>query len=171
MAWLTYKGWRRGLVREITTLLGVLAGIWAATHMSEWICETLELEGESKIIIAFFIAFVGALVLAYLLGQMIEKLMKAAKIGLVNHICGATVGLLIALCILSVILNNIVMLDKSEKLITSKAKEESVLYKPVWHTGNKLTAKLKDFIEEHKDEWQSDEYLHPKKQEGKEDEK
>ena len=169
MAWLVYKGWRRGLVREITTLLGVLAGIWAATHLSEWICETLDLEGESAIIIAFFIAFVGALVLAYLLGRMIEKMMKAAKIGLANHIGGATLGLVKALCILAVLLNNIVMLDKNERLITSKTKEESILYKPVWHTGNKLTAKLKDFIEEHKEDWYTDEYLKPKDKEGKED--
>ena len=155
MAWLVYKGWRRGLVREVTTLAGVLAGIWAATHLSGWVCEVLSLEGENAVIIAFFIAFVGALVLAYLLGRGVERLMKKAHIGLVNHIAGAVSGLLKALCILAVLLNNVVMLDKHEKLVTPQLKEESVLYRPVWNTGNRLTATLKQFIADQADKHSS----------------
>lgn len=153
MAWLMYRGWKRGLVREVATLLGVLAGIWATTHLSGWVCEVLSLKGENAVLIAFFIAFVGALVLAYLLGRGVERLMKKAHIGLVNHIAGAALGLIKALCILAVILNNVVMLDKHENLITPKLKEESVLYQPVWNTGNRLTASLKQFVDDHKEEW------------------
>ena len=29
-----YKGWKRGIIFEIAALLGILAGIWAATHLS-----------------------------------------------------------------------------------------------------------------------------------------
>lgn len=147
MAWLVYRGWRRGLVREVTTLAGVLVGICASTHLSGWICDVVGLEGENSVLIAFFIAFVGALVLAYLLGRGVERMMKKAHIGLVNHIAGSAFGLIKALCILAVLLNNVVMLDKHEKLITPKLKEESVLYKPVWNTGNRLTAEIKLRVE------------------------
>lgn len=147
MAWLVYRGWWRGLVREVTTLAGVLVGIWASTHLSGWICDVVGLEGENSVLIAFFIAFVGALVLAYLLGRGVERMMKKAHIGLVNHIAGSALGLIKALCILAVLLNNVVMLDKHEKLITPKLKEESVLYKPVWNTGNRLTAEIKLRVE------------------------
>lgn len=153
MLWLVYCGWRRGLVREVTTLVGVLAGIWAAVHLSQSISKLLDLQGENSVIIAFFVAFVGALVLAYLLGRMIEGLLKAAKLSIANHLAGSALGLVKALCILAVLLNNVVMLDHDEKVITKSMKEESILYKPVWNTGNRLTASLKQFIEEHKDEW------------------
>lgn len=153
MLWLVYRGWRRGLVREVATLVGVLAGIWAATHLSGWVCEVFGLKGENAVLIAFFIAFVGALVLAYLLGLAVEKMMKKAHIGLLNHIAGSALGLIKALCILAVLLNSVVMFDKYEKLLTPKLKEESVLYRPVWNTGNRLTATLKQFIADHKDEW------------------
>lgn len=153
MLLLVYRGWRRGLVREVATLAGVLAGIWAATHLTGMVCEVVGLEGENAVLIAFFIAFVGALVLAYLLGRAVEKLMKKAHVGLVNHIAGAALGLVKALCILAVLLNNVVMIDKNERLITQKMKEESVLYGPVWNTGNRLTASLKQFIDDHKEEW------------------
>lgn len=153
MLWLIYCGWRRGLVREVATLVGVLAGIWAAIHLSQTISELIGLQGEDSVIIAFFIAFVGALVLAYLLGRMVEGVLKAANLSIANRLAGATLGLIKALCILAVLLNNAVMLDRQEKVITKTLKEDSKLYKPVWDTGNRLTASLKQFIEEHKDEW------------------
>jgi hypothetical protein len=56
-----------------------------------------------------------------------------------------------ALCILAVILNGIVLLDKQEQLITPKTKADSFLYQPVYSTGNLLISSLKDFIEEHQD--------------------
>ena len=154
MLFLVYKGWRRGFVREVTTLIGVLLGIWASVHLSQQVAEWLDLRGESAVLIAFFVCFVGALVLAYLLGHMIEGLLKAANISIVNRIAGAASGLLKALCILAVLLNYVVMFDKQETLITSVTKEKSVLYKPVYTTGNRLTASLKQYVDEHKDEWQ-----------------
>lgn len=165
MGWLIFRGWKKGLVREVATLAGILAGIWAAVHLSQWVIELLDLKGESAVIIAFFIAFVGALVLTYLLGRGIEGLMKAAKLSILNHIAGATLGMLKALCILAVLLSNIVILDSHEKLITPKMKEESLLYKPVYNTGSRLTDSLKQFIDEHKDEWK--ETVRPSDKEGK----
>ena len=153
MLWLIYRGWRRGLIREVATLVGVLAGIWAAVHLSQWVGELLGLKGENAIIIAFFVAFVGALVLAYLLGRMVEGMLKAAKLSIVNRLAGATLGLVQALCILAVVLSNLVILDHHEKVITCKMKEESILYKPVITTGNRLTTSLRQYIEEHKEEW------------------
>ena len=154
MLWLVYRGWKRGLVREAATLIGVLAGIWAAVHLSQLICELLSLKGESSVIIAFFIAFVGALVLAWLLGRMVEGLMKAAHLSIINHIAGAALGLAKALCILAVLLSNVVLLDSHERVIAPQTKEESRLYKPVYDTGNRLTASLRQFINDHKEEWE-----------------
>lgn len=154
MLFLIYKGWRRGLVREATTLLGVLLGIWASVHLSQQVAELLNLQGETAVLIAFFVCFVGALVLAYLLGRSVEKLMKAAKISIVNHVLGAALGLLKALCVLAVLLNYVVMFDSQEALLKAETKENSVLFKPVYNTGNRLTTSLKEYIETHKEEWQ-----------------
>ena len=141
MCYFIYKGWTRGIVREVATLVGVLAGIWAAVHLSQEVAELIGLESENAVLVAFFICFVGALVLAWLLGRMVEGLMKAAHISLANRILGAASGLVKALCILAVVLNYAVMIDRH-------------LYKPVYNTGNKLTASLKQYIADHKEEWE-----------------
>ena len=154
MAVFIFLGWKKGVVREVATLIGVLAGIWAAVHLSLLVAEWLGLEGESAVLIAFLVCFVGALVLAWLLGRLVEGLLKAAKLSILNRIAGAVLGMVKALCILAVLLNAVVMFDKNETLVKPETKENSVLYMPVYVTGNRLTDSLKQFVADHRDEWE-----------------
>ena len=149
-----FFGWKKGLVREVATLVGLLAGIWAAVHLSQLVAELIGLEGENAILIAFLVCFVGALVLAWLLGRLVEGLLKVTKLSILNRIAGAVLGMVKALCILAVLLNSVVMFDKNHILLKPDATEESVLYKPVYSTGNRLTASLKQFISDHRSEWE-----------------
>ena len=153
MCYFIYQGWKKGIVREVATLVGLLAGIWAAVHLSQEVAELLGLKSENAVLVAFFVCFVGALVLAWLIGRMVEGLLKAAHISTVNRVLGAALGMLKALCILAVVLNYAVMLDRKEMVLKPETKEESLLYKPVYNTGNKLTASLKQFIADHKEDW------------------
>lgn len=146
-----FLGWKRGVIREAAALVGVLIGIWAAVHFSRLVSSLLGLTGEHSILIAFFILFVGALVLASMLGRVAERVIKSLKMNLPNKIAGAALGMIKALCILSVILNGIIMIDKNEKLISRETRVESLLYTPVYSTGNELISSLKQFIEEHPD--------------------
>ena len=148
-----YKGWKKGLVREVATLVGLLAGIWACVHLSQQVAVWLNLDSENAILIAFIVTFVAVLVLTYLLGRCMEGLLKAAKLSLLNRLAGALLGAVKALCILAVLLNYVVMFDKQEVVIKPEAKENSLLYKPVYNVGNQLTASLKQFIDDHKEEW------------------
>lgn len=151
LGWLVFLGWKKGVIREAATLAGIVAGIWAAVHLSKLVASLLGLTGESAILIAFFITFVGALVLTYLLGRGIEKMVKSAHLSLANKLAGAVLGMAKALCVIAVVLNGIVLLDQKEELITPETREKSLLYKPVYNTGNLLISSLKDFIDEHKE--------------------
>lgn len=151
IGWLVFLGWKKGVIREAATLAGIVAGIWAAVHLSQLVASMMNLTGDSAILAAFFLTFVGALVLTYLLGRGIERLVKSAHFSLANKIAGAAIGMVKALCVLAVLLNGMVMLDAKEELITPDTKENSLLYKPVYSTGNLLISSLKDFIDEHHD--------------------
>ncbi len=82
-----------------------------------------------------------------------EGLLKAAKLSLVNRLSGALLGMVKALCILAVLLNYITMFDRHEEVLKPEMKESSILYRPVYDVGNRLTASLKQFIDDHKEEW------------------
>lgn len=147
-----YKGWRRGIVFEIATLVGILAGIWASVNLSTWVAESLKLEGEGKVLTAFFITFMGAIVLAYFLGKAVEGLFKMVKAEFLNKLLGSIVGMLKCLIVVSILLNFILLIDRHHVLITPKLQEESVLYKPTYTIGNKLSQTLKTYIIEKREE-------------------
>jgi len=144
-----FMGWKKGIVREVATLAGVLVGLWASVHLSQRVAPLLGLDGESAVLIAFIVTFLVALVLTYLLGRCVEGLMKAAKLSLLNRLTGALLGAVKALCILAVLLNFVVMIDGKEMILKPATREKSLLYKPVYTTGNKLTAQIKTYIAEH----------------------
>lgn len=146
-------GWKKGVVRELATLTGVLVGVWAAIHLSQRVAPLLGIDGESATLISFIVTFLVALVLAYLLGRCVEGLIKMAKLSLLNRLTGALLGAVKALCILAVLLNFLVMVDGNEMILKPETKTKSVLYQPVYTTGNWLTSQLKTYIDEHKDEW------------------
>lgn len=146
-----FMGWKKGLVREVATLAGVLLGVWASVHLSQQVVPLLGLDGESAVLIAFIVTFLVALMLTYLLGRCIEGLMKAAKLSLINRMAGAVLGTVKALCILAVLLNFLVMIDSNEIILKPTVKEKSVLYQPVFSTGNRLTTHLKEYIVENKE--------------------
>ncbi len=153
LCYLIFVGWRKGLVREVASLAGVLLGVWAAIHLSKQVAPLLGLDGESAALVAFIVTFLASLVVAYLLGRVVEGLMKAVHLSVANRLAGALLGAAEALVILAVLLDFVVMIDSKEMIIKPEVKQRSVLYRPVATTGGKLTAQLKDFIATHSNDW------------------
>lgn len=148
LCYFIYKGWRRGLIFELAALAGIIVGCWAAIHFSSWVADQLQLEGDSALLIAFFITFIGVVVGSYFLGKAIEGFIKMVKANALNKILGALLGMAKCLCVLSVLLNFVLLVDYNHIIITPKVQEESRLYKSTYKIGNKLTATLKTHLQE-----------------------
>ena len=148
LCYFIYKGWRRGLIFELAALAGIIVGCWAAIHFSSWVADQLQLEGDSALLIAFFITFIGVVVGSYFLGKAIEGFIKMVKANALNKLLGALLGMAKCLCVLSVLLNFVLLVDYNHIIITPKVQEESRLYKPTYKIGNKLTATLKTHLQE-----------------------
>ncbi|MBR1850137.1 MAG: CvpA family protein [Bacteroidales bacterium] len=144
-----YKGWKRGLIFELGALIGIVAGCWAATHLSESVAQWLKIEGESTILIAFFITFVGVVALSFFLGKCLEGVVKLVHAGILNKIAGALLGMVKCVCILAVLLNLVVMVDRHQMVISADTKAKSLLFNPIHKTGNRLTAELRHYINTH----------------------
>lgn len=142
-----YKGFSKGLIYEITTLGGILAGSFLAIHFSEWVAELLPIEGEYTILVAFLVTFLATLVGAYFLGKCIEGLLKLTKLSFLNKIAGAGFGMLKGTCVIAILLNFILIVDANTKIIPPKVQEESILFEPTHSIGNKITQSLKEYVE------------------------
>lgn len=143
-----YRGWRRGLIFELSMLMGIIAGCWAATHLSVVVANLLQMEGDTGVLVTFFVCFVGAVALAFFLGKTIEGVFKMVKAGTLNHLLGALLGMLKCLCVLSVLINFVMLIDREHVIITPETQEKSVLYEPTYNVGNRLTNHLKDKVKD-----------------------
>lgn len=147
LAFLAWKGFRKGAIAEVAALAGLCGGLWAASHLSCQVVEALHLQGDSAVLIAFFIAFAGVVVLAYLLGKAAEGLLRMAHAGLLNKLLGALLGMAKGVCLLSVLLYYLSVIDQQGQLLSPEAKEKSVLYQPVARTGDGLIGNLKQYVD------------------------
>ncbi len=107
MAFCLIRGIFRGLVKEISSIVGVFAGFYAAytyygtiaQPLSRWISNTAYLN-----ILSFLIVFCVLFILISVIGVIIKYVLNIAFLGWVDRICGAGFGIIKGLLIVSVIL-------------------------------------------------------------------
>lgn len=150
MAWFVYKGVRKGLVFELSSFIGLVIGIFCSVKFSKYVSTLIGLEGEYSVLVAFFITFIAVYLLSLFLGKCVEGLIKLMKMGVLNNILGGVLGLLKCVCVLSVVLYYVSLIDYKHVVISSKVREESLFYQPVERTGNLLIGGLKTYVESKK---------------------
>ena len=84
MAWFVYKGFRKGLIFELTSLVGLVVGIFCAINFSKYVSTLIGIEGEYSVLVAFFVTFIAVYLLSLLFGKCVEGLIKMMKMGLNN---------------------------------------------------------------------------------------
>ena len=102
------KGFTKGLVREVCTLLGLVAGAWAAFKyypaLAEAIRPLIRLPHFASVIISFALIYVILGVLFYCFGQLLTVVLKIMLMGGLNRIGGVIFGCLEGAFVLSILL-------------------------------------------------------------------
>lgn len=101
------RGFFRGLVKEISSIIGVLGGFYIghsyyleiARPLSAWISNPAYAK-----ILGFMMLFCGVFVFVSILGVIIKYLMNIAFLGWVDRICGVLFGIAKGVLITSVLL-------------------------------------------------------------------
>lgn len=152
LAWLAYKGFKKGLVYELCSLAGLVLGTWAAVHFSAFVAGLIGIEGSSAMLVAFFITFIGVVILSHFVGKMGCGILKVMKLGWLDKLLGAVFGMLKCVCILSVLLYYVAVLDFEHKILSGDVRQHSMLYKPVEKTGNLVIGGVKDYVDTHRND-------------------
>ncbi len=152
LGYLVFKGYKRGLIFELSSLVGVVVGCIVAVRMANQVSLLIGLKGSNSLLISFFILFVGVIVFALFLGKLVERFVKLMHVGFVNNLAGALLGMTKAVCIVGVLLYYIVVIDLKEKVLTCDIKQSSMLYRPVVKVGSQLTGKLDLYLDQRKKE-------------------
>ena len=106
MGYSIVRGLFRGLVKEVSSIIGVLGGFYAAYSYYPMVAKLLSgiIDEQSYLnILSFLIVFCGILIIISILGVVIKYLLNVAFLGWVDRICGLGFGLIKGVLIVSVI--------------------------------------------------------------------
>ena len=131
------KGFRKGLIIEVVTLLAFAVGIYGAMHFSDFTAEHLKefMEINPKYLntTAFVLTFILLVILVNIIGRMVTKLIQAMNLGFFNKLGGALFGMAkgVLLCsIMVMVLNNFQLIG----IVKPEVREQSKLYSYIEET-------------------------------------
>ncbi|MDD3739161.1 MAG: CvpA family protein [Lentimicrobiaceae bacterium] len=130
------NGYRKGLIISITSLIAWIAALYVALRYSYITANILKRfivnasEGTIQIV-AFFVSFIIVVVLIILIGGWLSNILKTVGLGFLNRIAGMILGLLTGAFIASCILFVINKYDVNRTIIKNKARQNSIMYKPI----------------------------------------
>ena len=137
-----YKGFTKGLIIEVATLLALILGIYGAIHFSDFTAEFIrnkfEYDSNYMGIMAFVITFILIVIVLNVLGKMMNSLVEAVALGMINRLLGAVFGLIKGIIILSILVYFVNFLDQRFDFISQEKKKESLLYEPMVQISEKL---------------------------------
>jgi membrane protein required for colicin V production len=102
------KGFLKGLVKEVCSLLGLLLGGWAAFKYDHFAAEAMKtlihLPHGIAVFLSFILIFLLVGLLFYLLGYLLTVVFKIMLLGWLNRIGGVIFGLLEGALLLCIVL-------------------------------------------------------------------
>jgi len=135
LLWGAYKGFTKGLIVSIASMLALLVGVYGAIRFSgfvgEYISGTINVQENYVPLIAFAVTFIGIVIGIHFLAKMISKLIDAIALGWLNKIAGILFGMLKSIFIMSIFIFIVDKVDPNSNFISKDIKEESLLYEPI----------------------------------------
>ncbi len=135
LLWSAYRGYTKGFIIQLATLAALLLGILGAVMFSDitssLIIKKFDISGQYLPIISFAVTFVVIVIAVHLFARMLNKLIDAIALGIVNRLLGVLFSVLKIAFIVSIILVLINKADNKYNFIPDETKENSLFYKPL----------------------------------------
>lgn len=135
LLWALYKGFRKGLIIEVASLVALILGIWGGLSFSDYaadlIHDQLEVSSEWLPLLSFALTFIAIVVAIFALAKVLEKIIKMVALGMVNRLLGALFGFLKVALICSVVVYVMETINLRFRFLPHNIGEKSVLYAPL----------------------------------------
>ena len=150
-----YRGFTKGLILELASLVALVAGIYGAMHFSSitfgYLSEVLEVEATYLQLASYGLTFLLIVLTITLTGKILTMLVKLVALGFVNRLMGAVFGGIKALLILSVLLMFFDRLNNQFGIVKIEVLDASVLYSPILTQTQNIYPNVLEEFEKQKD--------------------
>jgi len=93
LLWGAFKGFKKGLIIEIASLIALFLGIWGGVKFSsvsgKYLSEMFDISEKIMPLISFAITFIVIVIAVYALAKLLQKFIKMIALGTMNKIAGA----------------------------------------------------------------------------------
>lgn len=132
VVWGCIRGFTKGLIIGLATLAGLILGILAAWYfagtLGDFLRQYFTFSKDAARIVSYVLIFLTVMLVAWLIGKVIEKTVDMLALGWLNKILGAVVGLVKGAIVAGLLLFIVVSADVNEKVITRNVKEKSMFF-------------------------------------------
>lgn len=151
LLWAIYRGFTKGFILAIASLIGLWLGIWGSIRFSAYLIPLLKIKlnvtSSYLPIIAFFTTFLLIILCIYLLARLLQKGVEEMALGIVNKLAGAVFNFLKYALIISVLISILNGIEEYHPLFPTKLKKESVLYNSIDKLAPAIIPSFKEFKE------------------------
>jgi membrane protein required for colicin V production len=135
LLWGLYRGFTKGFIIMIASLLSLFLGVYCAIRFSNFIGNYINgmLASPKDYIplVAFCITFLAVVALVYLLGKFVEEALSFAMLEWLNKLLGAIIGIFKWAILMSITLFIFNTMKGDEGIISKETREKSYLYGPI----------------------------------------
>ncbi len=129
------KGLFDGIVRQIASLIALVAAIYFCAEAAVWLRgHLLKLDWfpqEGVIVGSYVIGFLLIVGIVILTGEIVHRVLEVTPISLLNHLAGGGFGLITMLLFISLFFNLLEVIDPRSSFISLETKIESQFYHTV----------------------------------------
>ena len=130
-----YRGFTKGLIIELASLLALTLGIYGALHFSsltfEFLSHYVEIKTVYLQLVSYGLTFLIIVMLISLTGKILTMLIKLVALGFINRMMGAIFGGIKVLLILSVFISFFDRFNKQFGMINDEILSSSLMYNPI----------------------------------------
>lgn len=140
------RGFMVGAVRQVTSILGVVAAFVMAVQLMRpagaTVVDSLGLSEALAPVLGFLVVFIAVQLVFYLLGRLVEKLLDALALNTVNRLFGSALGGFKAALLLSIAFLILTQLNMPDP----RMKARSVLYRPIAQVLPETWAAVSEYV-------------------------
>ena len=129
------RGYMRGLVRQLASLVGLVAGLLIARALYAGVGEYLSVQMGTSVglsqVIAFFLIWIAVPLVLSVVAFLLTKALQIIKLGFLNRLLGAVLGGLKYALILSLLLQLMAYIDPKSEMIPKETKNQSKFYNKI----------------------------------------
>lgn len=135
LLWGIFIGFKKGLILELATLVALILGVFGAIKFSdvtaEYLVQHVDIPQNYLGLSSFLVTFLLIVIVVFIIGKVLDKLIKVVALGIVNRALGALFGLCKYALIISYLLYFVENLNAKFHFYQEDIKSESLLYEPL----------------------------------------